>query len=204
MAISFPFLWRAKFHPFSLKCWVPSLFSEGWVSVNIYLKLKEHLKILKPPAAPLLEQIYPTTQLLASLILMWQSLKDGFIAHDCTLWTDAGYRVVTVVSEENHLACAFSDPFNGKVNFYRFFVMLKVQSHRYWIFFSVYEIKAVLPVGPLIVCLFYFFFIIYSWKVQIKYIADFEAPREEPREAHGYLALGCDCYPGASLVNVVR
>ncbi len=60
------------------------------------------------------------------------------------------------MSEENHLACAFSGPFNGQVSFYRFFVMLKVQSHRYWIYFSVYEIKAVLPVGPLIVCLIYF------------------------------------------------
>jgi hypothetical protein len=32
----------------------------------------------------------------------------------------------------------------------------------------------------------------------------YEAPREEPREAHGYLALGCDCYLVALSVDVVR
>ncbi len=29
----------------------------------------------------------------------------------------------------------------------------------------------------------------------------YEAPREEPREAHGYLALGCDGYMVALSVN---
>ncbi len=29
----------------------------------------------------------------------------------------------------------------------------------------------------------------------------YEAPREEPREAHGYLALGCDCYMVALSVD---
>ncbi len=32
----------------------------------------------------------------------------------------------------------------------------------------------------------------------------YEAPREEPREAHGYLALGCDGYMVALSVDVDR
>ncbi len=45
------------------------------------------------------------------------------------------------------------------------------------------------------------FFIMYSRKVQVKY--RYEAPREEPREAHGYEALDYDGYMVALSVSVI-
>jgi hypothetical protein len=46
--------------------------------------------------------------------------------------------------------------------------------------------------------LFFFLFTKGTDKINCRY----EAPREEPREAHGYLALGCDGYMVALSVNV--
>jgi hypothetical protein len=53
-----------------------------------------------------------------------------------------------------------------------------------------------LPKGEIF--LYYNLFTKSTDKIHCRY----EAPREEPREAHGYLALGCDIHMVALSVNV--